>query len=205
LNLPADPWLAAEWLVSPDSDCRRDGLAALTADEAVLFTPLVTYLLATRIEEPDLALRRDVVAALARCLAGPGPGRLGGVPTRRFLLTLLAGLDRPRVERLLEVAAGQAHCPEALALLDRVPNLGSLLTSIAADRQTPASLRAAAVAALGELGVLEALPALEGLKTRLEGQKAGQLAMAFAPPSDPDDGKLLAALEAAIAALHEND
>jgi hypothetical protein len=207
-----DAWLAAEWLVSPDPECRRRGLAALTASDEQLLSPLVGYLLASRVGEPDLELRRQVVAALARCLEVTAQGQAAASPNRAYVTSLLAAFDRAQVERLLEIAGGPGSAGHTwplaepvLALLDRISNLGGLLTRVAADRFAPGGMRTAAVAVLGELGVIEALPALEGLKTRIEGQQAGQLPMAFAPPSDPDDGNLLQALNEAIHALKYDD
>lgn len=203
-----EPWQAAEWLVSSDLECRRQGLAALGKRGDWLFTPLVTYLLASRVDEPDLELRGQIVSALAECSAGEGYEAPAPRAIRDYLFRLLAGFDRPQVERLLEVAGGAANGAglptSVVTLLDRIPNLSNVLTRIAADRTAPAGTRAAAIAALGELGVIDALPVLEGLKTRIEGQAAGQLAMAFAPASNPDDGLLLEALRDAIDALTDD-
>lgn len=59
--------------------------------------------------------------------------------------------------------------------------------------------------AVRELGLLDALPPLEGLEARLVGRRAGQLPMAFAPPADPADEALLADLRETIRALKADD
>jgi len=209
-----DPWLAAERFVSPDLQLRREGLAVLAADGGRRFSPLVVCLLASRLDEPDLILRGRIVGALARCFEAVGSTYTAPKETREFLSDLLSRLARPQMERLLEVAgpSGNRNGGESASiagavttLLDRIPQAPALLTKIAADRLAAFPTRYAAIAALGELGALEALPALEGLKSRVEGQKAGQLAMAFAPPPNPGDDKLLDILTLAIEALREAD
>jgi hypothetical protein len=209
---PADPWLAAEWFVSPDTESRRQGLDALTRTDRLLFSPLVMHLLVSRLDEPDLELRCRIVVRLARCLQPPEPDTAAGRAAREHLAGLLRRFNRMQVEWLLEADAGLAEPGRyrlvqrpALALLDRLPNVAGTLTRIAADGAVAMPTRAAAVAALGELGVIEALPALEGLKTRLEGQAAGQMPMAFAPGSGPAEEELIGPLKAAIDLLLENE
>jgi hypothetical protein len=201
-----DPWRAAEWFLSSDAEVRQEGLAALTTGD-LLYSPLTIYLCATRIDEPELGLRRDIVAALGRCLKPDAPAK-----ARDYLVCLLARFDRADVQQLLEageapVSLGRfpAYQQGVALLLDRVPQLAGLLTRIAADRSIGMDTRLAAIAAVGNLGVLEALPALEGLRARIEGQAAGQLAMAFAPAPERDFGLLFSTVNAAINSLKENE
>jgi hypothetical protein len=201
-----EAWRAAEQFVSNDVEARQAGLAGLRA-EGRLYSPLTLYLLASRLDEPDLALRREIIEALAACISWEAPEQ-----ARDYLIGLMARFGRAQVEWLLEADAGLAEPGRyrqtqrpALALLDRVPNVAGTLTRVAADRAVALPTRAAAVAALGELGVIEALPALEGLKTRIEGQAAGQMPMAFAPGSGPAEEELIGPLKAAIDLLLENE
>jgi hypothetical protein len=199
------PWQAAEQFISAEVEARRAGLAALR-DSGGLCSPLTIYLLVARLDEPDLALRREIVEALGDCLWPSAPPE-----PRALLIARLSGFGRPQVEWLLEtieppLAPNQPIAEHPAArLLDRVPQLAGLLTRIAADRSTALGTRLAALAVLADLGVLEALPVLEGLKTRLEGQSAGQLAMAFAPAPERDYRLLLQTVTAAIDALRENE
>jgi hypothetical protein len=204
-----DPWRAAEAFVSSSVEGRRQGLAALTAGECA-FSPLALYLLASRLNEPDLALRREVIAALARCIEPDASAELPPARARDYLASLLAQFGRSQVEWLLEAALPAEPARFLLdhwavaVLLDRVPHLAGLLTRIAADRSTALEVRLAAIAAAGDMGVMEALPALEGLRTRVEGQSAGQLAMTFAPAPERDLGLILSTVNAAIHSLREN-
>jgi len=55
------------------------------------------------------------------------------------------------------------------------------------------------------VGFTDARPALEGLLTRIEGRRAGQVAMLFAPSDWPEDEGLLPALRATLTVLQEDD
>ncbi|MBI3763527.1 MAG: hypothetical protein HY260_16905 [Chloroflexi bacterium] len=202
-----DPWLAAEKFVSSDPQARREGLAILAGHLDLLFSPLVGFLLVCRIDEPDLTLRKQIACALARCFEKDDSLYLAPKETRDNLSVLLRRAGRMQVERFLEVLGDGAEPGVAEAvvrLLDRIPDASILLTKIAADRLAPFATRFAAIVAVGELGAVGALPALAGLKTRIEGQLAGQIAMTFAPPSSPEEEKLIEALKTTIARLRED-
>lgn len=203
-----DPWSAAEKFVSPAPQARREALAILVADRDLLFSPLVGFLLVSRIDEPELSLREQIACALARCFEADDLLSATPKETRDYLATLLRRAGRPQVERLLEIfgdGVGRRSARAVVTLLDRIPEAPTLLTKIAADRLAPFATRFAAILTLGELGAMGALPALEGLQTRIEGQRAGQMAMTFAPPSTPEDDKLLEALKTTITTLREDE
>jgi hypothetical protein len=201
----ADAWRAAECLVSSDLERRRKGLDRFVEGDALSFSPLVGCLLATRLHEPDLALRGRVVNALANFMEDQGNASTRWQMDQKPVFALLATYGRKEVERLLETATIQGSRGAMVTVLDRIPNLGSLLPRIAADRGAALPLRLAAVSVAAELGVIEALPALEGLKTRIEGRAAGQLAMTFAPRSGAGEDILLETLKAAIDTLRANE
>src|SRR5574341_2586600 len=60
-----DPWVAGEMFVSPHVEERRRGLAILLGSEAARQSPLTPQLLASRVDEPDLQLRVQIVQARA--------------------------------------------------------------------------------------------------------------------------------------------
>lgn len=198
---------AAEQFLSPDAAERERGFEALMADRVARGSRLAAFLLAARVDEPDLPLRARIVAALAGYLdasaeASAEPGRQRG-----YVDALLRRFGREQVERLLETAAGgsQTEGEALLTVLDRVPDISAHLTRLAAARLAEPALRHAALWAARELGLLDALPPLEGLEARLVGRQAGQLPMAFAPPADPADEALLADLRETIRALKADD
>ena len=71
LEIFPEVWGALEKLTSPDLLERRDALDCLIVLDAPRLSPLVTYLVATRIFDPDLELRYKVVDVLGKILSPP--------------------------------------------------------------------------------------------------------------------------------------
>src|SRR4030042_3187461 len=66
-------WSALEALTAPELETRQQGFDSLLEQDAVRKSPLVVYVLATRLLEPDILLRRRIVRCLA-ALISPAPG-----------------------------------------------------------------------------------------------------------------------------------
>jgi HEAT repeat protein len=185
-------WTAAESLTSPDVDQRHVALSQLQEMGAPRLSPLIAYLIATRLMDPDITFRTRVVYVLGDMLA-PDPN--GPNIPDLIHLTLKSYLNQMRtrpVYALLEVAEYDEDSHARLArLLNTCPFAGRHLVDILSDRQTPHRLRLHAANFIGVVGFLEAIPALERLVTRLEARLAGQQAMSFAPPSQPNEVDLL--------------
>ena len=75
---------------------------------------------------------------------------------------------------------------------------------VAGDRGLALDLRTAAIDAIGQVGFTEAGPMLAGLALRLEGRRAGQMTMLFAPTDWPEDQALLPALKETLRLLAED-
>jgi len=185
-------WTAAESLTNPDANQRHVALSQLQEMGAPRLSPLIAYLIATRLMDSDIAFRSRVVNVLGELLM-PDPNGLS-VPDSIYL-TLKNYLNQMRtrpVYALLEVAEFDADSHANVArLLNTCPFAGRHLVDILSDRQTPHMLRLHAAYFIGIVGFLEAIPALERLVTRLEARLAGQQAMPFAPPPQPNEVDLL--------------
>lgn len=206
-----DPWTAAEMFVSAHVEERRRGFAILNGSEAARRSALTPHLLASRVDEPDLELRAEIVQALADYFEIRGrefryPPELRGAVTaavRKF--------DRAEIQALLELhhAAREGRLalrPEALVRLwERLPTASPTLTRLAGERGWPLPLRQAAIEAIGQVGFTDAAPVLEGLLARIEGRRAGQLTMLFAPSDWPEDQALLPALRDTLTRLQDDD
>lgn len=202
-----DPWTAAEMFISPHVEERRRGLAILCGSESARSSGLTVHLLASRIDEPDLGLRAQIVHSLAdyfeiREREYRYPPEVRGLVAghlRQFGLSQLLALLE------LYQAAAESRVvlrPDSLlSLTERIPNASSLLTHIAGDRGQPLALRQSAVELIGQVGFTDASSVLEGLLLRLEGRRAGQLPMMFAPSDWPEDQALLPALRETLGLL----
>ncbi|MBI4771667.1 MAG: hypothetical protein HY784_14955 [Chloroflexi bacterium] len=200
-----DLWPAAEAFVAGTLEERAAGLARLTTAGRAGYTRLHLHLFASRLHEPDLPLRHAIIEALGATLDrrdGPPPQDL-----RETLFRLLACFGSDQIEWIVEALARVPGAHLAAArLLAYTPGAGQELARLAADLRKGAEERAAAAIMIGEVGYVDAIPALEGLEARLEGRRAGQLAMSFAPPrEDPAADLLLPAVKAALEVLREVD
>lgn len=200
-----DPWTAGEMFVSPHVEERRRGLAILCGSEAARNSALTLHLLASRVEEPDRALRAQIVQALADYFEVRGREYRYAAEVRGAVLAELRRFGQSQIVALLELHGPGAVNAEALRrLFERLPTGSAMLTRLAADRTLPLPVRAAAIDMIGRVGYTDAGPVLEGLAGRLEGRRAGQLTMLFAPSDWPEDQALLPALKQTLQRLTED-
>jgi len=198
-------WSAAEELVSPDLASRLRGLARLEEIGAARFSPLVAYLLFTRLGDSDAELRRQVMVLLSALLVPDERGFAAPEPVRRFVTAALGQMRTRSIFGMLEVLAADPRVEGDLArLLNACPHAGHHLMDILSERKNPLAVRYAAARMLGRVGYLDAIPALERLAVRLETRRSGQQAMPFAalPASGADEVDLLPAIHEALARLN---
>lgn len=197
-------WSAAEDLVSPELAARQRGLASLEEMGAARYSPLVAYLLFTRLSDADLGLRQQVIYLLSALLIPDERGFAAPEPVRRCLTTALGQMRTRSIFGLLEVLAAEPGAEGMIArLLNACPHAGHHLVDILSERKNPLAVRHAAAQLIGRVGYLDAIPALERLAARLETRRSGQQAMPFAAPpaSATDEVDLLPVVNAALARL----
>jgi hypothetical protein len=195
-------WGAAEELTSPNIDIRQAALERLAAMNAHRLSPLVAYLVASRILEPDLALRKRVVQLLSEILAPDKDGQPAPESVLRHLSAYLAQMRTRSMVALLQVAAlGPGLAALAARLFNACPYGGSQLAEILSDRKAPLEIRRQAAQMIGLVGYLDTLPTLERLETRLSARLSGQQSMPFALSSGPDESELLPVVQSTIKML----
>ena len=206
-----DPWVAGEMFVSPHIEERRRGFAILFGTEAVRRSTLTSQLLASRVDEPDLGLRAQIVQALADYFEVRGADYRYPAEVRAVAAGHLRRFERAEILAMLELhqAAREGTvrlAPDSLnRLLSRIPSASSHLVRMATDRLLAVRVRRAAEELIGRVGFTDAVQALEGLEARLAGRRAGQIAMAFAPAEHADEQTLLPVLQTALEALREDE
>jgi len=205
-----EPWMAGEMFVSPHVEERRRGLAILCGSEALRVSPLTAHLLASRVEEPDLNLRAQIVHALGDYFEIRGREFRYPPEVRSAVAAHIRRFERAQVLALLELRSAAQHGRVALnhdvlrRLFERLPDASAALTRLAGDRDVALPLRAAAIEMIGQVGFTDAWDALEGLALRLEGRRAGQVPMLFAPSDRPEEDGLLPALKETLRLLEED-
>lgn len=197
-------WGATEKLTSPDILERRDALDRLIVLDAPRLSPLVAYLVATRIFDPDLDLRYKVVDVLGKILSPRETGKLAPPAVRLHLKEYCSLMGNQGFLLLLEVADVYPEAESYVAsLLNLCSQSGDALVKIMNDRKMPFELRRQAIIYIGRVGFLEAIPALKKFENRLESRMNGQKSMPFAPPSASDESSLLPVIQATLALLKE--
>jgi hypothetical protein len=196
-------WSALEDLAGPGNASRQSALDRLLDLGAPRLSPLVAYLLATRLTDPDLSLRCRIVRALGQVLSPDAQGVPASSGVSRTLNSYLSQMRTRAVYDLLEVSIQDANLDQDVAkLLNGCPYAGNHLANILMDRKIPLVVREKAIQMIGMVGFLDALPTLERLEERLEARQAGQQAMPFAPPSLPSEIELLPSIRSTLSLLH---
>ncbi len=162
-------WESAEAISSPELSERKRGLERLIEFDVVRRSPLIAYLLATRIVEPDLTLRAYIVRVLAGILKTDSPNNLSPDDVRLTLVNYLSQIDLREIMALLQLAEIDPYAEEQIILLlSACSCAGGHLIFIANDRGTSLPARKLSVKFIGRVGYLEALPDLLRLETRLK-------------------------------------
>jgi hypothetical protein len=198
-------WSAAEGLTSPDIHVRNTSLDRLLELGAPRLSPLISYLLATRIIEPDLPLRCRIIQALGELLSTDKVGRQTPDAVRRHMVTYLAQMRTRPLFCLLQAAIAEPGLETHITrLLNNCPHASAHLSEIFSNRGVSLEVRQQAVHFVGQSGFLEAVPALERLATRLEARRNGQQSMPFAPPPTiQDESKLLREIHQTLRMLRQ--
>jgi hypothetical protein len=195
-------WGAAEDLTSPDTRVRTDALERLKDLEAPRFSPLVAYLLATRLTDSDVDFRAKIIELLGEVLSLDRQGQPAPENVRQTLNAYLAQMRTRHTFAILQVIAEHPSLEKHAAnLLNACPYAGNHLADILSDRKSPLSVRKQAGRMIGRVGFLDALPALERLSARLEARLHGQRAMPFAPIPSAEELDLLPVVHTAMTLL----
>lgn len=197
-------WNAAEQLIHPDLEIRRNGLEQLIELQAHRFSSLIAYLIATRLTDQDISLRAQIIEALGEVLIPDNEGQPAPDEVRLKLITYLSQLHTREIFSILQVLAEHIELEDIVTrLLDACPFAGTHLMDILTDRSAALEVRIRAVEQIGRVGYLDALPQLERLESRLESRMNGQRSMSFVPLSKSEDQELLPAIHRAITLLRE--
>lgn len=192
-------WISAEELVSEDIKTRNSALDQLISAQAIRLSPLVVYLVATRISEADLSLRTRILETLAAVMRPDENGHSAPDEVRQNLVSYFSQLSREQVLAILQVGDSQ---PELNSQIIRLINLcsraGVHLADILADKSRDIGIRLKAAYLIGQVGFAEALPALKRVYSRIDARQNGQRAMPFAPKMGVDESKLLPVIRKSI-------
>ena len=197
-NLP-DVWAAAEACIAADLATRRQGVQAMIELGVLRSSPLAVYLFTTRLLEPDILLRIQIIQALAYLFEPDRQGLPAVEVARAKLVACLSKIGSDQIMALLQAADNSALCsPQVTRLLSRCAPAGAYLATLAADREEKLSIRRRAIYFIGQVGYLDALPILQKLQVRLEARLSGQQSFLEIPTGAADETSLLPDIQKAI-------
>jgi hypothetical protein len=195
-------WSALEDLIKADAELRLNALEQLIELDAPRFSPVVSYILVTKITESILEIRARIVEALAKVLTPDENGFPAPEDVRNSLHHYLSGFRTRQIYALLQVSAEFNSLEDHVSrLLNACPFAGSHLIDILNDSKTSVGIRMQAAVMVGKVGYIYTLPALEKLAGRLEARMSGQKAMDFAPQKNSKESSLLPVVNEAIRTL----
>lgn len=195
-------WSATEALASPKPTTRHHGIDALLELGVQRVSPLVAFMVATCLSDPDIYIRRRVAYILADLIINEPVVSQTPETVRKTVTNYLHNMREETIYGLLEVAVIDPLIEKAIYhLLNACPFAGKYLGDILAQWKNPLPIRQKAVYFVGMVGYIEALPILERILNRLEARQNVQYVMAFAPPSIKSDEDILPSLRTAIQLL----
>lgn len=185
-------WGVAEGLTRPDVGERRKAITFLAESGVSRISPLIVYLLATRLNDSDLGVRTLVVKILGDVLAKDVDGNPAPEIVRQNLSYYLSQMRTRQIYAILQVLIENPDLlPQAARLLNACPYAGNHLSDVLNSRKVPLDIRRKAIQLIGYVGYLDTLPALERMLTRLESRLNGQQAMPFAPQTAVEETELI--------------
>jgi hypothetical protein len=195
-------WAASEALADVNVENRREGLDCLEELKAARFSPLVSYLLFTKLADPDLGLRGRVIKILADALSPDEEGQFAPEVVRQTLLSHLSQMQSFQIHALLESVVYDSTLEAPVGMLLKADCMaGSDLTDILADRKQALAIRIQAVNFIARVGFVDATPCLERLLGRIESRVNGQQAFSFNQMDAMDEAQLLPPLKTALTVL----
>jgi len=162
-------WDAAEGLLSPDSSIRDSSIDHIQKVGGFSQSPLVAYLLISRICEPDLEIRFHLIQLLGKLIDFGSQGPTFSDQAIIFAKEALDQMGKDQLIRILEVAEGYLTAEGAIGNLLKLSSYAGVgLSGIVNDRKLPVSLRQQAIYFCGEVGYLDSRTTLQNLAQRVE-------------------------------------
>lgn len=185
-----------------DANIRRSGLEILVKMGAVQVSPLIAYLVYTRITEPDIELRMLIVDMLGKALQTTEEGEVTADEVRRIMIYHLGRLSPDQIIAILETSIQNPLLDSSIATIFKgCQDSENYLTEIAINRKLGLDLRKQAIHFLGKVGYVESLPHLERLIMRLESRVNGQQPLPFSQIDPTDEIELLPTLKSVYTIL----
>jgi len=173
MNKRSKTWLTLENLIAPDPDLRESALEELAELECCQEQPLIVYLLATRLLDPELEIRFYTARILGGWVNFDCPSQVLTEKSLSILTGFTNQLDQSQLVKLLEVSAAYLAAEGAVGnILKMCSYAGKALGGIVNDRTIPVEIRQQAIFYCGEVGFLNSEIAIRNLIQRVQKNQA---------------------------------
>jgi HEAT repeat protein len=194
-------WAVMERLIDPDPMVRETALEDLPSLTEWQDQPLVIYLLANRLMDPNLEVRFHAVQLLGDVLNPESSSDELPAESLKSLTTYTTQIDKGQLIKLLEVSVAYLAAEEAIVrILQLCSYAGKVLGGIVNDRKLPLELRQQAIFMCGEVGFLSTAEAIRNLIQRVDKTRT-RTGLIAARKKYLDEEALLPFAEAALAKL----
>jgi len=195
-------WAALEKVISSQVEEREEGLLEIIEMDILWTSKLAAYVLATRLDDQNIAFRTNVVQALGPLFLQENNKKVeAGIVSA--LRNYLSQMRRRRIFALLQVGEEYPEAQANVAVLLRACSFaGKDLGDIFSNRRLPLGVREQAIQVAGIAGHLETIPRLERLAARLEGWLSGQKSMSFIDQTNSEETVLLPSIKEALSTLN---
>jgi len=201
-NLLPVAWNIAESLTSPDKLIRREAIDRFESIKTLTNSPLIYYLLATRIVDPDIEIRSRVVKIVGELLNVPAIDN-EGFSVHQHLLYYVSQMRTRHVYAIIQVYNYQLELEKFIVpLLKGCPYAGKHLMEILLFKGAPMEIRKAAATLIGVVGFIDLASELEKFKCRLEAKLSHRNKESGFHTNALDDNRLLPVIESAINQLN---
>lgn len=202
LEIFPEVWKALEMVISSNVENRIQGLREIVRLNAHRLSPIVAYVLATSLDDPNIDFRYEVVQAVGELLSRDSSGLQIPIDVKLQVKYYLGQMRKMKVFALLQVADYQPSSIENVAvLLKNCSYSGQILGDIFTDYKLPIKIRRQGIYFAGYLGFIETVPRLEKLEDKIESRLNGQKAMPFVPKSSKEDILLLPTIRKSLELL----
>jgi hypothetical protein len=162
-------WSALEQLVSEKLEQRKNGLQKIVELQAIDKYPLVVYVVSTRLVEPDISLRADVVRLIATFHSINYQKKESSKEIFKTLYDYFDQIRNRQIYSLLQVAIYDTSLVDDVSyLIGLCSYAGRYLTEIVTDRKNPLELRVESLKIIESVGFIDVLPELNRILSRYE-------------------------------------
>lgn len=196
-----DVWRASQALVGSQSEKRFQALKQLDQMEIIRFSPLLAYLVATRLNDANPELCFHAMLTLLSVLEPDSLGQPAPDEVRSEVFSYLCDLSKKTVLSILKTSLDHLEQRSEISkFLNLCPIAGKHLSAILMDRSQSIAIRCQAVDLIGLIGFVDTKSTLLRIKSRID-SRMNNNGIQLASATLEDEKSLLLSINTALTLL----